>query len=52
MTKTKPSAPPSFGCQNYFYRRGPCCRCHSYNALLALATWDHCREIFRRKNSS
>lgn len=28
------------GCERCLCRRGPRCRCHDYNALLALALWD------------
>jgi hypothetical protein len=52
MTKTKSSTLPPCGCQNCLCHRGPRCRCHSYNALLALAIWDYRREILRRKNSA
>ena len=51
MTKTSvQEAPPPCGCQNCLCRRGPRCRCHDYNALLALALWDFGRTIRRRKN--
>lgn len=47
----KSSAPESFppcGCENCLCRRGPRCRCHDYNALLALVLWDYGRAFRRR----
>jgi hypothetical protein len=41
--------PPPCGCQNCLCRRGPRCRCHDYNALLALALWDFGQMIRRRQ---
>ena len=50
-----PSAPeplPPCGCNSCLCRRGPRCRCHNYNALLALAIWDFGRFLRRGKNLS
>jgi len=49
MIKSKETIPPC-GCQNCSCRRGPRCRCHDYNALLALALWDFGRMV-RRQSS-
>ncbi|HEY0862507.1 MAG TPA: hypothetical protein VGD97_00240 [Lacunisphaera sp.] len=51
MTKNKETI-PSCGCQNCSCRRGPRCRCHDYNALLALALWDFGQMIRRRQSSA
>lgn len=51
MNQTKASSLPPCGCQNCLCRRGPRCRCHDYNALLALALWDFGRAL-RRRNSN
>ena len=48
-TTTKETPPPC-GSQHCSCRRGPRCRCHDYNALLALARWDFGRMIRRHKN--
>ncbi|MBI2518612.1 MAG: hypothetical protein HYV95_17190 [Opitutae bacterium] len=44
---TAKNAVPPCGCAQCLCRRGPRCRCHAYNALLALAFWDFGRS-FRR----
>lgn len=38
---------PSCGCERCHCRRGPRCRCHDYNALLALILWDYSRMLRR-----
>jgi hypothetical protein len=40
---------PPCGCQQCLCRRGPRCRCHAYNALLAIALWDFGRAIRRQR---
>ena len=49
MPKTKASsAIPACGCVRCECHRGPRCRCHDLNALLALALWDYGRALRRR----
>lgn len=50
MPKTTKETTPPCGCENCLCRRGARCRCHDYNALLALALWDFGRSLRRRKN--
>jgi len=45
--KSTQNSIPSCGCKNCLCHRGPRCRCHDYNALLALALWDF-GQMFRR----
>jgi hypothetical protein len=46
---TQPSSVPSCGCNRCNCNRGPRCRCHDYNALMALAFWDFARMLRRRR---
>lgn len=48
MSTSTKKTPAPCGCQNCLCRRGLRCRCHDYNALLALALWDFGREVRRR----
>ena len=50
MPKTTKESTPPCGCKNCLCRRGARCRCHDYNALLALALWDFGRTLRGRKN--
>ncbi|MBX3750189.1 MAG: hypothetical protein KF897_08880 [Opitutaceae bacterium] len=50
MPKTNTSSViPPCGCARCPCDRGPRCRCHDLNALLALALWDYGRMIRRRR---
>lgn len=44
------NTPPPCGCHQCLCRRGPRCRCHDYNALLALALWDLGRMVRRHRS--
>ncbi len=48
MPKTNSSVIPSCGCTRCECHRGPRCRCHDLNALLALALWDYARMLRRQ----
>lgn len=46
--KTRPVTPPPCGCSNCLCHRDLRCRCHDYNALLALVLWDLGRSLRRQ----
>ncbi|MDI1337439.1 MAG: hypothetical protein PSU94_14745 [Lacunisphaera sp.] len=53
MTKSSlPATTSPCGCLNCLCHRGPRCRCHAYNTLLALAFWDFGRVLRRRRSSA
>jgi hypothetical protein len=52
MSNLTKETPPPCGCQSCLCRRGPRCRCHDYNALLALALWDFGCMLRRRKRTT
>lgn len=48
MTKSSASKPtPPCGCNRCHCERGPHCRCHTYNALLALSLAEFGRMVRR-----
>ena len=51
-THVNATAQPPCGCDRCLCHRGPRCRCHDYNALLALALWDFGQMVRRWKPRS